>query len=571
VSQDVDATRLPPHNLGAEQAVLGGMMQRPVTIGEVTAVLTAEDYYRPQHQDTHRAIAGLSERGAPVDPVTVSHELARHGIKGVDSAYMHTLYAAGIAAASPAYHAGIVRDLAERRRAMEAAVNVLAKAPDTAVSMGRVREILRGAADPASSGVPAGDAELLAGVRDGGWLSSQVFPRLRYAVDGLVPEGLTLLIGPPKAGKSWLALGLLLAVASGGIALSAIQAGPARRVLYLALEDGDRRMQDRCRALLGKDEVIPAEFAYQTRILPGAILATITAWMRRYPDTAMIVVDTLGKVMPQAQMGESAYQRDYRVGSDLKQLADDHPGLAVVVLHHDRKAASEDFVDSVSGTHGLAGAADTIVVLVRKRQAADGSLLVTGRDVPENEYALTMTDGKTWQLAAADLSEAASVARQRSEAATLSDKSGGVLALVNRHPGGIAASDVVDVFGKDAHQYLGRLTKSGHIAKVSRGKYAPVSVSDPSGVSDNRSRESDTPDTSDGVTQPLLIASHDPSLPNPLPDCGHPACVDALAGECLTGRGLCLGCGTRLNPVLAAAGETTHPNCEVIPGGGRAA
>src|ERR1700677_2927422 len=116
----------------------------------------------------------------------------------------------------------------------------------------------------------------------------------------------------------------------------------------------------------------------------------------------MVVIDTLGKVMPPAIPGESAYQRDYRVGSALKRIADDNPGLSVVVLHHDRKAASEDFVDSVSGTHGLAGSADTVVVLARKRQSNEGVLMVTGRDVEENEYALTMQDA-AWRLDGADL------------------------------------------------------------------------------------------------------------------------------------------------------------------------
>jgi hypothetical protein len=337
------------------------------------------------------------------------------------------------------------------------------------------------------------DAELLAGVRDGAWLDQQVFPPLRYAVAGLIPEGLTILVGPPKAGKSWLILDLVLAVSSGGTALGYIKAVPARRVLYLALEDGHRRMQDRCRALLGEGAATPALFSYKLRILPGTVLETVRAWMRRHPDTALVVIDTLGKVMPPSLMGESSYQRDYRVGSALKDLADSHPGLAVVVLHHDRKAGADDFVDSVSATHGLAGAADTIIVLCRKRQADEGSLKVTGRDVPENEYALTMMDGMAWQLAAEDLAGSAAVARQREEAVSLSDRSGEVLAFVNSHRGGIRAAEAVEKFGSDAYQYLRRLQEAGRIDKVSRGRYVPLSEpSEPSDSQVTGSRKSDS-------------------------------------------------------------------------------
>jgi len=72
--------------------------------------------------------------------------------------------------------------------------------------------------------------------------------------------------------------------------------------------------------------------------------------------------------------------------------------MTLLVNHHDRKAAAEDFVDSVSGTHGLAGAADTVIVLTRSRHETGGLLRVTGRDVAEGEYALRFVDGSTWDL-----------------------------------------------------------------------------------------------------------------------------------------------------------------------------
>jgi hypothetical protein len=333
------------------------------------------------------------------------------------------------------------------------------------------------------------DERLLAAVRDGAWLDRQNFPPLRYAVPGLIPEGFALLIGPPKAGKSWLTLGVLLGVALGGRALGRICTGAARRVLYLALEDGDRRMQDRCRKLLA-DTAIPGTFSYLISVEPGKVLQTIDAFLRRYPDTAMVVVDTLGKVMPQAGPGESAYQRDYRVGGQLKRIADERPGLALLVLHHDRKAGSEDFVDSVSGTHGLAGSADTVIVLARKRQSTEGLLKITGRDVPENEYALQLIDGVAWQLDGANLGEAAAKARQREESAGLSDTTTGVIDFVRAAgPAGVTAGAVAQKFGKDAYQYLSRQADAGRLVKIGRGKYVaapPTPVSEVSEVSEQQ-------------------------------------------------------------------------------------
>ena len=110
------------------------------------------------------------------------------------------------------------------------------------------------------SAVPPRD-ELLDGIRNGAWLDAQKFEPLRYAVPGLVPEGLSILVGPPKIGKSWWTLDACLAVSAGGYALGCIPVGAARPVLYLALEDSDRRMQDRCRQLLD-GAVIPSRFDY---------------------------------------------------------------------------------------------------------------------------------------------------------------------------------------------------------------------------------------------------------------------------------------------------------------------
>jgi AAA domain len=327
-------------------------------------------------------------------------------------------------------------------------------------------------ADRIARGAHPEGPDLLGGLRNGAWLDRQDFPPLRYAVPGVIPEGSTLLVGAPKIGKSWMVLGYALAKAAGGVALSSIKVDAAP-VLYLALEDGDRRMQSRCRTLLEGGPIPPA-FDYLTHVEPGRIVETITVWIARHPGAApLVILDTLGKVMPPALNGESAYQRDYRIGSALKRLTEAEPGAALLVNHHDRKATADDFVDSVSGTHGLAGAADTTVVLVRARNDAAGLIKVTGRDIPEGEYAVTFERGSTWQLDGHDLDDAARIARLRVATAGLGDRSADILALVAEHPG-IGPTDLGTALGiepKHAGTYLGRLVAAGRIVKTGRGNY----------------------------------------------------------------------------------------------------
>jgi putative AbiEi antitoxin of type IV toxin-antitoxin system len=212
--------------------------------------------------------------------------------------------------------------------------------------------------------------------------------------------------------------------------------------------------------------------------VPGRVVDTVAAWLDQHGgDAPLIILDTLGKVMPPAILGESAYQRDYRIGSALKRMADEYPGATLLTNHHDRKAGSDDFVDSVSGTHGLAGAADTVVVLSRPRNEPDGVLRVTGRDVPEGEYAVRFVDGCAWQLDGADLAEAEHRARTARLTESLGDRSAAIVAVVANHPEGVRAADVAAEAGVDANvakDYLARLERAGRIEKPTRGLYTPV-------------------------------------------------------------------------------------------------
>lgn len=327
----------------------------------------------------------------------------------------------------------------------------------------------------------SGSGRLLAGLRTGAWLEGQTFPPIAYAVPGIIPEGMTLLVGPPKVGKSWLTFALALAVASGGVALGGIALHTPRPVLLLALEDSDRRLQSRARLLLAPGSAIPPRLHYLTRLVPGTVVATVSAWADEYADDGgLVIIDTLGKVLPPAMPGESAYARDYRVAGGIKRVADDRPGLAVVVVHHDRKAGSEDFVDAVSGTHGLAGAADTITVLGRPRVSGEGLLRVTGRDVVERDYAVTLHDGHRWTLSGADLDAAAAAAQTHAAAAGLGGSMAAVVTAVNACPDGATAADVATVCGideKTAADYLARAARAGRVDRITRGRYGPTAPS----------------------------------------------------------------------------------------------
>ncbi|MFV0634628.1 AAA family ATPase [Demequina sp.] len=329
------------------------------------------------------------------------------------------------------------------------------------------------------------ESTMLTAVRTGDWLDAQHFPPLSWAVHGILPEGFGLFTGAPKTGKSWAAFGIALAVASGGRALGNVDVGDPRPVLMLALEDGDRRLQGRARHLLGEGQPIPADLHYATSVHPNQVTALIEEWLGVYGDRApLVVLDTLGKVMPAALPGEGAYQRDYRVGSALKRLVDAHPGACLMVVHHTNKRGGDgDWMDSTSGTNGLNGAADWTATLVRTRNESKGTLKVTGRDVPENEYAVTSDNGR-WTLDGTTLAEAARAAAQRSQIENLGDRSAEIVAFVANKMRPVSPKEVETEFTMpDARRYLARLVESGRLAKSGRGQYMSVPT-DPSVPSD---------------------------------------------------------------------------------------
>ncbi|MFG2195786.1 AAA family ATPase [Streptomyces sp. NPDC048639] len=301
------------------------------------------------------------------------------------------------------------------------------------------------------------------------WTADQLmaaqFPEPKWAVPGILAEGVSLLAGPPKVGKSWLSLGLGLSVAAGSQAFDSVpvKGGP---VLYLALEDTPRRLQTRMGKLLGGQKA-PAGLTLVTECPPfpqGGVEA-IAGWLDRNPDARMVVIDVFAKMRGQAPQGVSAYDADYVAVGYAKRLAD-HYGIAVVLVHHVRKMASEDFLTEVSGTNGIAGAADATLVLKRARGQADGILHVTGRDVNEAEYALQFQEASgAWHLLDGPVSDH-----------TVGDTRAAILRHVRANPGARPKDMAVDLPQVDIdtiRRTCSRMAADGQLAKDGSGRYYP--------------------------------------------------------------------------------------------------
>ena len=204
-----------------------------------------------------------------------------------------------------------------------------------------------------------------------------------YAVKDLLVQGLHILAGAPKTGKSWLALWLCQQVAGG----EKVWGHPTQQdtVLYLCLEDGYHRLQDR---LLDITED-PSENLYlatHAGTLADGLAGQIETFVREHGRVSLIVIDTLQKVRETCT--DNTYARDYADLARLKELAD-RCRTTVLLVHHLRKQYDSDPLNRVSGTAGMSGAADGTFILQREDRSSNyGTLFCTGRDIESKELKL---------------------------------------------------------------------------------------------------------------------------------------------------------------------------------------
>jgi hypothetical protein len=386
-----------------EQVILGGLITRsqlePEEFPKVAGLLMPEDFYREAHAIIYRAMIDLRLRGKPVDLVSVIEILRERGeLDKVGGAmFLMRLTDEVGYAVNVGYYVEKVRERADLRRIRNLALRLAEASDDSGrgKSGETVAELISQLTVQHRVAAPFNPitAKDLKGVE---------FPPRRWAVPDLITEGLTILAGRPKVGKSYLILNISAAIAAGGLALGKIEVEQGE-VLYLGLEDSKRRLQERLKKIMPPDTLWPESLFLEAigglpKLNQGG-LAILDAWLKKYPGVKLVVVDTLAKVKPGKGRHEDAYQHDAAIIGDLQKLAFEH-GVALILVHHTNKRQTDDIVEEVSGTYGLTGAADCVAVLSRKaRGQMDGSLKLTGRDQEDQDLALKFDpDLGLWDL-----------------------------------------------------------------------------------------------------------------------------------------------------------------------------
>jgi len=226
-------------------------------------------------------------------------------------------------------------------------------------------------------------------------LQTADLPPVKFLIEGILPDGTSLLTAASKIGKSWMVLDIGLCQAAGEpfMGHDTNQCG----VLYLALEDSLHRLKNRMNKILS-GKPAPAQFYFVTEApkLDNGLLDSLDDHLKKHPDTKLIIIDTLQKIRGQALPREASYAQDYREMETVKSFMDKR-GVSTIFVHHNRKMKDDDDpFNMISGTNGIMGAADTIWTITKAHRAdEEATLHITGRDVEQTDTVIRF-DKESW-------------------------------------------------------------------------------------------------------------------------------------------------------------------------------
>jgi hypothetical protein len=371
-----------PYDLNNERAVLGACLMDRDAISVVRNILSVEDFYLEKHAQIYAAMLDLVDRLIPPDLTTVSGQLREAGqlvaMGGIT--FLGELLSETPTAVHVEHYARRVLQCSGQRRVIQLTAEMQARAyggGDVAKLLTELQtmlEVTREASSPKAN-----------------WEEAVVPARLLYAhkfedqpciIDQVLPQGSFLLVGKPKTKKSWFALNYAWAVSSGGKALGKYQAqhGDA---LYIDLEMGARRIHKRMH-VVSPDMAPPKGFSFATswpRVGSG-FETWFRDYMKSHPFTRLIIVDTMVAIRPTRQRYADPYEADKSFTQSLTNLCHDYP-IAMLIIHHSRKADGSDVTDDGSGTNGLTGGVDNYASLrlTRGEKGRRAELLFAGRDI----------------------------------------------------------------------------------------------------------------------------------------------------------------------------------------------
>jgi RecA-family ATPase len=288
-------------------------------------------------------------------------------------------------------------------------------------------------------------------------VEQQVFPDDDWLVDGLIPNGVSILVGDPKMGKSFLAQQLAIAVATDDLFLGS-RKSKTGNVVYLAWEDSVKRIQKRTKAS-GKVATPGVVYSFKPT-LSGKDLSWMEGCIERYPDMRLLVIDTITYLRGGNSSNADSYTKDVQFMAPLTAMSEKLGFSIIAITHMNQLTKVTDVYHKIQGSTGQPGSADNIIFLTRSsRSSENGKLMISGREIDEFEVKLRFNK-KTWVWSEDALPQAE---------LTVNDK---ILALLKQQTKPLSPKDISQQIGvSSCRTQLTRMAENSEIIRVSKGLY----------------------------------------------------------------------------------------------------
>jgi hypothetical protein len=391
-----NAQVVPPHSIEQEENVLGSIIIDPCVLRDVKRILDISDFFMVKNQWIYQTMLDMESKGKPIDFGTLAEELNQRGQLaeiGGHAFLSHLLNVVPTAMHASGY-AHYIKDDAVSRQLIalgqDLAMIGYDQTTDVLVSLEKARHTVNRMRSATMRGISVP-------FLSAGSILSTEYSNIIWIVEGMLSVGMSFLGGRPKGGKSWLALQLACAVATGGNFLGKWIKEPGP-VLYMALEDYPRRLQSRMQKQSWPtnakvDFITLDNFGQQIGNLAEGGSERL-AYMIEEKKYKLVVIDTFGRAIGQfLRQGDS---NDYSVItkalSPIQEMAVEQGCLTLLIDHHNKAAGNNvepDAIADVIGSMAKGATVDTMLGLYRERGKSGAKLHIVGRDL-EDELLLAL-------------------------------------------------------------------------------------------------------------------------------------------------------------------------------------
>ncbi|MCY4584253.1 MAG: AAA family ATPase [Chloroflexi bacterium] len=447
-----------------EKLVIGCLLVDASKISDVRILLAPEDFGTVDNQLIYRGILEVYDQLGACDAVLVADHLKKSGglRRAGGSPHLYELQTVIVETENTIYYAKIVAEMSMRRQVVANCSLLSTGARNLETPINSVISSMIDNADSMLGDSKEGLSQIT--MQD---LATKEFEELTHYVPDVIVDGLTILAGPSKIGKSFFCWNLAFAIAMQGKALNAIDIEKKSNVIFMAFDDSLRSLKRRAHLIL--DGGLPPDNIHviddTNRLKLDTAGIRILEKLIDEKEADVVFIDTWIHARPDVldNRGKTSYDTDYEALVPIRQLAQRKKVAIVLVTHTRKQIDPENPFNQIQGSTGMQAGCDNLLLFSKKEDQV--MLHISGREIIQAEYPMALLNGGIWSI-------------QENEESDMefdkpfTDQEDEVLKMFDKPDTQLRTSEIDKEFsGSNARVILDRLVTKGVLFKIKRGLY----------------------------------------------------------------------------------------------------